>query len=316
MHPTVATEAELLALLPARCISLVTSQPAVPAADLPDAGKMEDLLTIARTRCQATRESSKARKQAERFDTAAWWEYGQVLDRIRTGCPHKGEWGQSLKAIGETKKGDEPNYNRAEEAIKIFREFVTKKEASKVSVRAALKRRRKSDDNYNEFADCFATPPDLWEVIRAEYNPTLDTFATPESALCRNFFCPDIEEFRNRELLLNAFAQRWTAHCPNGVAYCNPPYNFLVLGKAVRIGVGASPGWLDRRVLAAVFQELRLVRKRRQAIRRAARNSRHGGLRWLRHQKREAMREHPWTLFIRNNARCLPPRSTKSRLGG
>ena len=146
MHPTVATEAELLALLPARCHSLITSQLAVPAADLPDAGKMEDLLTIARTRCQATRESSKARKQAERYDTAAWWEYGQVLDRIRTGCPHKGEWGQSLKAIGETKKGDEPNYNRAEEAIKIFREFVTKKEASKVSVargvEAAPKERR------------------------------------------------------------------------------------------------------------------------------------------------------------------------------
>ena len=53
--------------------------------------------------------------------------------------------------------------------------------------------------------------------------------------MCRNFFCPDIEEFRNRELLLNAFAQRWTAHCPNGVAYCNPPYNFLVLGKAVKL---------------------------------------------------------------------------------
>ena len=104
MHPTVATEAELLALagsLPfAR--NLTTSR---AGCDLPDAGKMEDLLTIARTRCQATRESSKARKQAERFDTAAWWEYGQVLDRIRTGCTHKGEWGEALKAIGETKKG-------------------------------------------------------------------------------------------------------------------------------------------------------------------------------------------------------------------
>ena len=49
------------------------------------------------------------------------------------------------------------------------------------------------------------------------------------------FLRPDIEEFRNRELVLNAFVQRWSAHCPNGVAYCNPPYNFLVLGKAVRM---------------------------------------------------------------------------------
>ena len=88
-------------------------------AHLPDIGKMGELIAVARAKREGLRASTKARKEAQGYETAAHWEYGEVLERIRQGCTRKGDWGKALVAVGETKRNGDANYNRAEEAIGI-----------------------------------------------------------------------------------------------------------------------------------------------------------------------------------------------------
>lgn len=61
------------------------------------------------------------------------------------------------------------------------------------------------------------TPPEIWEIIRGIWHPTLDVCATPENAKCPLFFTEERD----------ALGRAWAA----GVAFMNPPYGRGVTGR-------------------------------------------------------------------------------------
>lgn len=64
----------------------------------------------------------------------------------------------------------------------------------------------------------WATPPELFKALDAEFGFTCDVCATADNAKCKEFYSPEQD----------GLAQEWT-----GVCWCNPPYG-REIGKWVR----------------------------------------------------------------------------------
>lgn len=64
----------------------------------------------------------------------------------------------------------------------------------------------------------WATPPELFKALNAEFGFTCDVCATADNAKCKEFYSPEQD----------GLAQEWT-----GVCWCNPPYG-REIGKWVR----------------------------------------------------------------------------------
>jgi len=67
----------------------------------------------------------------------------------------------------------------------------------------------------------WCTPKDFFEKLDAEYHFTLDTAATNENALCRDYYTPETD----------GLAQPWNPK--TGAVFCNPPYG-REIGKWVK----------------------------------------------------------------------------------
>jgi phage N-6-adenine-methyltransferase len=80
------------------------------------------------------------------------------------------------------------------------------------------------DVHYSSKTDLWETPADLFETIKADYNPTLDVCAIPENAKCDRYFTPEQD----------GLSQEW-----EGVCWMNPPYG-RAIGKWVKKAYEAS----------------------------------------------------------------------------
>jgi len=83
---------------------------------------------------------------------------------------------------------------------------------------AAYRSRAKRSVHFSSQSCEWATPPDLFAEVNADFGFTLDACATKENAKCPHYFSPQV----------NGLTQRW-----NGVVWCNPPYGRSI-GQWVR----------------------------------------------------------------------------------
>jgi phage N-6-adenine-methyltransferase len=74
---------------------------------------------------------------------------------------------------------------------------------------AAYRKRCKRSVHFSSRTCEWATPPELFAQLDAEFHFTLDVCATAENAKCARYF----------DRAANGLAQRW-----DGVVWCNPPY--------------------------------------------------------------------------------------------
>jgi site-specific DNA-methyltransferase (adenine-specific) len=70
--------------------------------------------------------------------------------------------------------------------------------------------RAKNNGRYNGNGRHWATPPEVFDPLHAEFNFTLDPCATPETAKCATFFTEEV----------NGLEQSWAGHR----VFMNPPY--------------------------------------------------------------------------------------------
>lgn len=68
----------------------------------------------------------------------------------------------------------------------------------------------KNNGRYNGNGRHWATPPEIFDPLHAEFNFTLDPCATPENAKCKTYFTE----------LKNGLEQSWASHR----VFMNPPY--------------------------------------------------------------------------------------------
>lgn len=211
-----------------------TPSPLDDDAVLPTVGKMNDLISKAKERKAEIVRAQRRRKEAEGYETAAWWDYGETLAEIKRSCKRKGDWQNALDAIRES-------YQRSDEAIKIRTLFTSKNEAAKVTVRTALKLIRKKDENYGPYDNCFATPEAVRQFIIREYGfPGLDVAASHGMHFGENFYSPLDDEFAKGAIGIDALKQDWVRHCAGKIIFCNSPHNKLILAKFVEMAYEAS----------------------------------------------------------------------------
>lgn len=63
--------------------------------------------------------------------------------------------------------------------------------------------------HFSSKTDMWATPPDIFAKLDAEFGFTIDVCATPDNAKCRRYFTPQVDGLK----------QDW-----RGVCWMNPPY--------------------------------------------------------------------------------------------
>lgn len=66
-----------------------------------------------------------------------------------------------------------------------------------------------TDLMFSSSTDMWATPPELYAALDAEFNFTLDACAVPENAKCPDYYTPEQD----------GLTQPWP-----GRVWCNPPY--------------------------------------------------------------------------------------------
>lgn len=127
------------------------------------------------------------------------------------------------------------------------------------SVVGAAKAR--NNGRYNGNGRHWATPPEVFDPLHAEFTFTLDPCATPESAKCALYFTEDT----------NGLEQDWGTH----VTFMNPPYGREVYAWTAKARESAAKGatvvgllpastdleWWHRDVVAA-GAEVRYIRGR------------------------------------------------------
>jgi phage N-6-adenine-methyltransferase len=96
----------------------------------------------------------------------------------------------------------------------------------------AFRRRAKRPIHFRSQSDEWATPPDLFAGLDAEFAFDLDVCATPDNSKCARYFTRQND----------GLAQPWT-----GRVWCNPPY-----GRAIG-------QWLEKAALAVETGEAELV---------------------------------------------------------
>lgn len=66
---------------------------------------------------------------------------------------------------------------------------------------------------FSSKTDCWATPQEFFDRLKAEFDFQLDVCALPENAKCERYFSPDMD----------GLVQNW-----NGTCWMNPPYGRTV----------------------------------------------------------------------------------------
>lgn len=90
--------------------------------------------------------------------------------------------------------------------------------------------RAKNNGRYNGNGRHWATPPEVFDPLHAEFKFTLDPCATPETAKCSLFYTEDV----------NGLEQDWGAHN----VFMNPPYGREVYAWTAKAKEAASRGAL------------------------------------------------------------------------
>ena len=190
-----------------RLKSSLSLPPAMLAANSPTIGKLIEEAKAARDEIKAVEQLVKDKN---RYLTGAKWRYGQKLRQLRAACKH-GEWDDALVAIGEVTKKGGPNYQRADEAIKIHEHYATEEEAGKIPVRIAVKQIRRATTPED---DDFRTPRWLFDLLDQRYHFKLDAAASKDNALCAEYITA----------AENALTVNWAARSRGGAVFVNGPF--------------------------------------------------------------------------------------------
>lgn len=86
----------------------------------------------------------------------------------------------------------------------------------------------------------WATPPELFKALDAEFDFTCDVCATADNAKCAEFYSPEQD----------GLAQKWA-----GVCWCNPPYG-REIGKWVRKAAESTATAMPKSAIRAVAQSM------------------------------------------------------------